>query len=167
MEFFLCVNLVDYEKAFYSMAGELETPVGAYESLCDSWEICHPSSQHLWGHDMLSHTCWQDLRWLWGSYWSQQSQAGMSPITFPVPAGYWLVYWGRLQQTRETEYSGHCWHADDLALLSHNLRQLQEKTSDLDNSSAQLGLNIHRHPAHSAPRASRLLRSLSFACQYK
>ena len=34
---------------------------------------------------------------------------------------------------------------DDLALFSHNLRQLQEKTSDLDNNSAQLGLNIHRH----------------------
>ena len=34
-------------------------------------------------------------------------------------------------------------YADDLTLLPHNLRLLQEKISDLDNS-AQLGLNIHR-----------------------
>ena len=41
--------------------------------------------------------------------------------------------------------------ADDLAVLSHCLRQLQEKTSDLDNNSARLGLNIHR-------RKTRILR---------
>ena len=35
-------------------------------------------------------------------------------------------------------------YANDLALLSHNSRQLQEKTSDLDNNYVQLGLNIHR-----------------------
>ena len=35
-------------------------------------------------------------------------------------------------------------YADDLALLLHNLRQLLEKTSDLDNNSALQGLNILR-----------------------
>ena len=48
------------------------------------------------------------------------------------------IQWTLLTQLDELSY------ADDLVLLSHNLRQLQEKTSDLDNNSAQLGLNIHR-----------------------
>ena len=48
------------------------------------------------------------------------------------------IQWTLLTQLDDLSY------ADDLALLSHNLRQLQEKTSDLDNNSAQLGLNIHR-----------------------
>ncbi len=33
--------------------------------------------------------------------------------------------------------------ADDVALLSHNRQQMQEKTSDLSSVSAQLGLRIH------------------------
>ncbi len=33
--------------------------------------------------------------------------------------------------------------ADDIALLSHNRQQMQEKTSDLSSVSAQLGLRIH------------------------
>ncbi len=32
---------------------------------------------------------------------------------------------------------------DDIALLSHNRQQMQEKTSDLSSVSAQLGLRIH------------------------
>ena len=35
-------------------------------------------------------------------------------------------------------------YADNLALLTHNLPQLQVKTSELDNKTAQLGLNIQR-----------------------
>ena len=34
--------------------------------------------------------------------------------------------------------------ADDIALLSHNQQQMQEKTSDVAENSARLGLNIHR-----------------------
>ena len=34
--------------------------------------------------------------------------------------------------------------ADDIALLSHNQQQMQEKTSDVAKNSARLGLNIHR-----------------------
>ena len=34
--------------------------------------------------------------------------------------------------------------ADDIALLSHNQQQMQEKTSDVAENSAKLGLNIHR-----------------------
>ncbi len=33
--------------------------------------------------------------------------------------------------------------ADDIALLSHNRQQMQEKTSDLSTGSAKLGLRIH------------------------
>ena len=49
------------------------------------------------------------------------------------------IQWTLLTQLDDLSY------ADDLALLIHNLRQLQEKTSDLDKNSAQPGLNIHRH----------------------
>ena len=34
--------------------------------------------------------------------------------------------------------------ADDLALLSHNQQQMQEKTSELAVISSQVGLNIHK-----------------------
>jgi hypothetical protein len=34
--------------------------------------------------------------------------------------------------------------ADDLALLSNNHQQMQEKSSELLNTSASIGLNIHR-----------------------
>ena len=48
------------------------------------------------------------------------------------------IQWTLLTQLDDLSY------ADDLAVLSHDLQQLQEKTPDLENNSAQLKLNIHR-----------------------
>ena len=73
----------------------------------------------------------------------------LSPFLFLLPAD-WIT-----RKTTANKINGIQWtlltneldalsYADDLALLSHKLWQLQGKTSDLDSNSAQLGLNIHR-----------------------
>ena len=73
-------------------------------------------------HDMQSHTSGQSHTCgFLGSFWSQ---AGMSSITIPVPAGYWLI----TRKTTAKKRNGSC----------------RKKTSDLASYSAQLGLNIHR-----------------------
>ena len=128
-------KLRDNQAAFRQLGQRVS--LGAYETLCDSWEICHLVSQHLCGQDMQSHMRAKSppvLRVLLES---------SRDVFYHHSCSCWLLtgLLERLQQTREMESSGHCQLTQ---YISHNLRQLQEKTSDLANNSAQLGLNIHR-----------------------
>ena len=48
------------------------------------------------------------------------------------------IQWTPFSQLNDLDF------ADDIALLSHNQQQMQDKTRDVAENSAKLGLNIHR-----------------------
>lgn len=126
------------------------------KKLLTAWterEICHPHSQHLWRHDMHA---WSPLalRFLLGS-----GKDAVYSITIPVSSGYWRI----ITKTTENERNGIQWTVDDLsyALLSHNLRQLQEKTSDAVHRRKTKILRVTRHRAENLVtlRESHLMRT--------
>ena len=71
----------------------------------------------------------------------------MPAVAFPIPTGHRLGVedlhspegkWNSVDCFDDLDF------ADDLALFSHTQRQMQEKTSMVENISAHLGLRVHR-----------------------
>ena len=142
----LYVDFVDYEKAFDSLDRE---------SLCELKRHYAIPEKFV---TLIGNTC---KGMTWKATHGGKISAGfevltgvrqgclLSPFLFLLPAD-WIT-----RKTTANKINGIQWtlsaneldalsYADDLALLSHKLWQLQGKTSDLDSNSAQLGLNIHR-----------------------
>ena len=96
---------------------------------------------------MQGHSCRTSNGLLHGE---DRSEARMSSVTVPIPARHRLdhendyknrrngIQWTPWSQLEDLDF------ADDLALLSHSHKQMQEKTEQLNTVSTQLGLNINR-----------------------
>lgn len=78
-----------------------------------------------------------------------RSSSRLPFITLFVPASYWLdnekttegvkngIQWTLWSQLEDLDF------ADDIALLAHNLQQIQDKTTKLRTISSKVGLDIH------------------------
>ena len=141
----LYVNFVDYEKAFHSVDRET------------LWKLLH-----FYGVPKTFVTL---IKFSYEGYTCRVAHEGqlsdsfevrtgvrqgclLSPLLF-LPAIYWImtsvtkagnngIPWTPWEQLEDLDY------VDDLALLSHNHLQMQDKTSRLTEESAKLGLRINK-----------------------
>ena len=87
-----------------------------------------------------------------------RSPTRLHPITYAFSFGYWLdnedhngrfqdgIQWTLLSQLHDLDF------ADNLALLSHNHRQTQDKVYSLATTTEMAGLNIKKNRKNTTPR---------------